>query len=78
MGLEVDFILGNAVVAIEVKGTNRVENKDLYPLKVFMQENLTSHAYVVCNERSERVHEQIHIIPYRTFLASLWDGKIIR
>ena len=77
-GLEVDFILGGGEVAIEVKGTTHVENKDLYPLKVFIKENSTARACVVCNEKLERIHEQIRVIPYRRFLKDLWEGKIIR
>lgn len=76
-GLEVDFILGRGEIAIEVKGTNRIVQKDLYPLKAFIKDNPTKRAYVVCNEKNERVHEGIHIIPYRNFLLDLWDGKII-
>ena len=77
-GLEVDFILGNGEVAVEVKGTNRIESNDLYALKVFMHEQSTMKAYVVCNEKTERMHEKIHIVPYRKFLMDLWEGKIIR
>ena len=34
-GLEVDFVLGEGEVAIEVKGTSRVDNRDLRPLVAF-------------------------------------------
>ncbi len=77
-GLEVDFILGNGELAIEVKGTSRLENKDLYPLSVFAKEFPNSKTIVVCNERTERIHEHIRIIPYRKFLSELWEGKIIK
>ncbi len=36
-GLEVDFILGQGEVAVEVKGTSRVDNADLRPLKAFIE-----------------------------------------
>jgi len=77
-GLEVDFILGNGEVAIEIKGTNRVENRNLLPIKTFIKEYSPRKAFIICNEREERVHEQIRIIPYRKFLSDLWEGKIIR
>jgi len=77
-GLEVDFILGNGEVAIEIKGTNRVENRNLLPIKAFIEEYSPRKAFIICNEREERVHEQIRIIPYRKFLSDLWEGKIIR
>lgn len=76
-GLEVDFILGEGEVALEVKGKNLVDNKDLRPIKAFMEGFLPRQAFVVCNEKMERVTGNIHIIPWRQFLAKLWEGKII-
>ena len=51
-GLEVDFILGQGAVAIEVKGTSRIDGADLRPLKAFVQLHPPARAYVVCNERA--------------------------
>jgi predicted AAA+ superfamily ATPase len=76
-GLEVDFVLGRGEVAIEVKGAGHVHSPDLRSLKAFMQEYHPRSAYVVCNERNERVHEDIRIVPWRDFLNRLWDGHII-
>lgn len=76
-GLEVDFVLGGGGVAIEVKGATHVEKADLRPLTAFIQEYAPQKALVVCNEREERVYEQMRIMPWRTFLQDLWAGKII-
>ena len=76
-GLEVDFILGKGEVAIEVKGTSRVDNADLRPLKTFIQEYRPSRAFVVCNEGTPRLHGDIHILPWRDFLKMLWNGEVI-
>jgi len=76
-GLEVDFILGTGQVALEVKGTSRVDTKDLVGLHAFVQTYRPQKAIVVCNEKQERVHGPIRIIPYRLFLQNLWNGKII-
>ena len=76
-GLEVDFILGRGEVAVEVKGTGRIDKADLYPLKSFIQEYHPKRAYLVCNERQQRVHEDIRIVPWRDFLSMLWGGDII-
>ena len=76
-GLEVDFILGQGEVAIEVKGASRVDSVDLRPIKAFMQEYRPARAFVVCNERVPRVHEDIHILPWRNFLKRLWNGEVI-
>jgi predicted AAA+ superfamily ATPase len=76
-GLEVDFILGHGEVAIEVKGTSRVDKADLRPLKTFIQEYRPGSAFVVCNERAARLHEDIRILPWRDFLKMLWNGEVI-
>jgi predicted AAA+ superfamily ATPase len=76
-GLEVDFILGHGEVAIEVKGTNRVDNTDLRPLKTFFQEYRPAKALVVCNEGAARLHGDIRILPWRDFLKMLWNGEVI-
>lgn len=76
-GLEVDFVLGGGEVAIEVKGAARIEKRDLQPLNAFIEEYSPRKALVVCNEREERVHGRIRIMPYRNFLSDLWEGKII-
>ncbi|MBI3322697.1 MAG: ATP-binding protein [Candidatus Omnitrophica bacterium] len=77
-GLEVDFILGDAEAALEVKGVSRVEARDLKALKVFADEQRPRKTIVVCNEREERTLDGgLEILPWRTFLNRLWDGKIL-
>lgn len=76
-GLEVDFVLGGGEVAIEVKGTSRVDAVELRALKVFIEEYKPRQAYVVCNERAERQHGNIRIIPWKNFLQALWKGRVI-
>jgi len=76
-GLEVDFILGGGEVAIEVKGTSHVNARELRPLTAFSEANSPRKALLVCNEREERIHGQIQIVPWRNFLNDLWEGRII-
>ena len=76
-GLEVDFVLGRGEVAIEVKGSSRIESADLRSLKAFIEEYHPKKAFVVCNERRSRVHEDIHVQPWRDFLTMLWNGLVI-
>jgi predicted AAA+ superfamily ATPase len=76
-GLEVDFVLGRGEVAIKVKGANRIEGADLRSLKAFIEEYHPKKAFVVCNERRPRVHEGIHVQPWRDFLIMLWNGLVI-
>jgi len=76
-GLEVDFVLGRGEVAVEVKGANRIDSSDLRPIKAFLQEYRPAMAFVVCDEQRSRVHEGVHIIPWREFLEMLWNGAVI-
>lgn len=77
-GLEVNFILGNGEVAIEVKGQSQVDNRALRPLSAFIDEYTPKKAFVVCNEKEERVIGKIRILPWRRFLENLWEGNILR
>ncbi len=76
-GYEVDFILGNGTIAVEVKGTNSVENREMRALAAFIDEYAPQKAFIVCNERTERVLGKIKIIPWGKFLDDLWGGRII-
>jgi len=76
-GLEVDFVLGRGEVAIEAKGASRIDSSDVRPIKAFLQAYRPARAFVVCNEQRSRVHEGVHIIPWREFLEMLWNGAVI-
>ncbi len=76
-GLEVDFVLGQGEVALEVKGTSRVDPSDLKPIRAFVEEHRPGKVLLVCNEKTERVIDKIRILPWRNFLSGLWGGKII-
>lgn len=77
-GLEVDFILGRGEVAIEVKGTSRVDNRDFNALGTFIQEYSPRKTFMVCNEKTKRIHKGITVIPWKEFLQNLWSGEIIK
>jgi hypothetical protein len=49
----------------------------LRPIKAFLQEYRPARAFVVCNEQRSRVHEGIHIVPWREFLKMLWNSAVI-
>ncbi len=74
-GLEVDFIL-NEQIAVEVK-SNRIDQKDLLAIKTFKETYKTEKAFIISNEKTERVVDDIRIIPWQQFLDKLWSGKII-
>ena len=75
---EIDFILGDAQVAIEVKSTTNVQTKQLQSLKLFQEEFTNCNCIVVANEPLERKIGNITIIPVSVFLKKLWNGEITR
>jgi predicted AAA+ superfamily ATPase len=80
-GLEVDFILGNAEVAIEAKISDHIKSSDIHGLIAFQREYEPKAAIVVCTAPRLRKMtlpngQTIDIMPWRTFLESLWNGEI--
>jgi uncharacterized protein len=81
-GLEVDFILGKATVAIEVKISEQVHQEDLKGLVAFCEEHPETQAFVVSQDKRPRdllINNSltIHILPWEIFLQKLWKGEII-
>lgn len=82
-GLEVDFILGKASVAIEVKISTRVHKTDIKGLLTFCQEHQPDKGLVVCQEPEPRRinlnadSTPIEVLPWSIFLERLWQGHII-
>ncbi len=80
-GLEVDFILGEAKSAIEVKISPNVHQSDLKGLIAFREEHPKSQAIVVSLDKHPRIlniskEVDIHIMPWQHFLTKLWNGEI--
>ena len=75
-GLEVDFILGAGEIAIEVKGTSRVDKTDLKSLRAFMNEFKPRLGLVVSNEKYPRKIGDIIVLPWEDFLNKLWGGEL--
>jgi predicted AAA+ superfamily ATPase len=76
-GLEVDFILGDGQTAIEVKGSSRVDRKDVRGLEVFAAEQSPNQAIVIANETRPRTMGDLLVLPIREFLERLWTGAIM-
>ncbi len=76
-GREVDFILDNGKIAIEVKGTGDVSNKNLGNLFAFKNEYKPKRSILVCNENIPRNVNGIEIMPIKLFLTKLWNEEII-
>ena len=81
-GLEVDFIINQAEIAIEVKINHTVHLQDIKGLLAFCEEHQPKKAIVVSLDAAPRIlkiNEQtsIHILPWNIFLQQLWNDEII-
>jgi len=75
--IEVDFILGDAEVAIEVKSTDLAQPRHLKGLYQFAEEFNTKSLILISNDPYPRQIENITIMPWKYFLEELWSNKII-
>ncbi len=71
-------MLGGGEVAVEIKSTAMVDKRALRPIKIFIELYSPKQAIVVCNEKEERLHSGIRIIPWQIFLQELWRDEIIK
>jgi predicted AAA+ superfamily ATPase len=76
-GLEIDFILARGEIAIEIKGANRIDKRDLNALVAFAEEYSPKRNFLVCNEKERRLHGKIEILPWSNFLQELWAGNVL-
>ena len=74
---EVDFIGGDAEVAIEVKSSETVDSSETRGLRAFSEEHPSARLIIVSMEQRPRRHKDIEIWPAREFLRKLWADKII-
>ncbi len=79
-GLEVDFIIGDADMALEVKISSNLSNSELKGMKAFIDEHKPKKAIVVTLEKIKRAipykDSKIILMPIQEFLEKLWAGKI--
>lgn len=81
-GLEVDFVLGNAAIAIEVKIGEQVHQRDIPGLIAFKEEHPAATAIVISQDKNPRQlqlsgTQSITILPWKIFLKKLWQDEII-
>lgn len=77
-GAEVDFVLDDARVAVEIKGSNKVRPVDIKGMTSFIEDYKPKKAFVVCQESAPRkLSAGIEIVPCKNFLQMLWDGEIL-
>jgi len=73
---EVDFILDDSI-AIEVKHTSLVNERDLKGLHALRDEGKFKRKIVVSRHANQRKINDIEIMPYRYFLQALWNNDIV-
>ena len=77
-GFEVDFVLADGEVAIEVKGSDRIDTRDLRALRAFSEEYKPRTTMLICNEPARRLTDDgVLILPWREFLSMLWEGDVV-
>lgn len=76
-GAEVDFILGDAAVAIEAKGKTRVTSDDLKGLRLFREEHphVKTLMVVSLEPHARKLDDGIWIFPFREFARKLWSDE---
>lgn len=75
---EVDFILGDKIVALEIKASEHVLSKDLRHLNVLLEDGPIKNKYVVSLENHPRtLNQNIKVLPWKQFLNMLWEGEIV-
>lgn len=78
-GLEVDFILGDAETAVEVKSTQQAVSHHWRNLKALREEHAPRRTILVTLDPRPRVPEPgIEVLPLREFLARLWGNELVR
>ncbi|MBF0363060.1 MAG: ATP-binding protein [Oligoflexia bacterium] len=83
-GYEVDFIIGNALLAIEIKAKKKITEKDLKGLSVISEEMKVKKKIIVSLESTPRkitLHNgkltEIEILPWLEFIKRLWAGEYL-
>ncbi|MDQ6958613.1 MAG: ATP-binding protein [Mariprofundaceae bacterium] len=77
-GLEVDFILGDKQLALEIKSSRRIHQRDLKGLQALQHDGPVQHCLLVCLEQEPRtLSGDIKIVPWRVFLEKLWAGDYV-
>lgn len=75
-GHEVDFLLDEEL-AVEVKATSTISNRDLKGLRALSEENVFKKLYLVSSDPQQAKVGNIHCVPWQVFLDDLWNNKLL-
>ncbi len=78
-GREVDFVLGKAEIAVEVKGKEKITRNDLKGLLQFREEypDVKKLIIVSLEKKTRLISNDILVLPFSEFIAKLWQGEYI-
>ncbi len=77
-GFEVDFLLGDGLLAVEIKAGKRVHEGDLRGLRALKDEIRIKKSIVVCLEDTPRTLDGgIEVVPWKVFIEKLWSGSLL-
>ncbi len=72
---EVDFLMGSQI-AIEVKATQQVNDRDLKGLIALREEGVFKKYYLVTQDEQDHLRQGVHCLNWKTFLSQLWGHQI--
>lgn len=73
-GKEVDFIIGDEI-ALEVKSTNKIQEKHLKGLRAFIEESCCKRHIVISNDKIPMNIDGVESLHWRLFFDRLWAGE---
>lgn len=78
-GQEVDFVIGDADVALEVKAATRADHHDLKGLRQFKLEfpQVKRRILISLDPIARRTEDGVEMLPLKAFLAQLWRGELV-
>jgi predicted AAA+ superfamily ATPase len=75
--IEVDCVLGDGEVAIEIKSTEKADDRHFKGLREFRREFPGGRCILVSRDPRPRVSDDgIEVLPWTMFLESLWAGEL--
>ena len=77
-GIEVDFVLGDMLLAVEAKASERVTDRHMKGLRTLAEEHPgVGSRIVVCREpKAWKTDDDIEVLPAEQFVSRLWDGGL--
>jgi len=75
--LEIDFVLGDAEIALEIKSTNNATPRHAKGLLRFAEEYSSKKLILVTLDPFPRQMGDVLVLPWKLFLTQLWNGDLM-